>query len=148
MKGHTDPALSSTLSVCPHYATPTVDLVVQNALELFSIHLQMDWSNKTVATVIDVVDTPTPPLNFPGFYISALPSRCYDNSGHGLVLSCHWGSYMDITIVDIERSKVTRVVDESKRGTWTVLDVNSDLVVAQFANPSTAPQLVSLFDSS
>ena len=51
---------------------------------------------------------------------------------------------MDVILVHTESSKVTRVVDDSRRGTWTVLDVTSDLVVAQFANPCTAPQLVSV----
>ncbi|XP_064401064.1 acylamino-acid-releasing enzyme-like isoform X2 [Halichondria panicea] len=102
----------------------------------------LNWSDKSVSTVIDVVDTPTPPLNFPGFYTSALPSRCWDTSGRVIILSSHWGSIMDVTLVHTESSKVTRVVDGSRRGTWTVLDVTSDLVVAQFANPCTAPQLL------
>ncbi len=50
---------------------------------------------------------------------------------------------MDVIIVDTQGSKVNRVIDENRRGTWTVFDVTSDLVVAQFASPSTAPQLVS-----
>ncbi len=50
---------------------------------------------------------------------------------------------MDVMLIDTQGSKVSRVVDESRRGTWTVFDVTSDLVVAQFASPCTAPQLVS-----
>ena len=81
-------------------------------------------------------------MNFPGFFAISFPARCWDNSGRVLVLSTQWGSFQDVTIVQTESSKVTRISDEKKKGTWVVLDVSCDLVLAQFSNPNTTPELV------
>lgn len=104
--------------------------------------VQINWSDKVVTTVIAAVDTPQPPVNFPGFFATSFPDRCWDEKGRVLVLSTQWGSFQDVTVVQTESAKVTRIYDESKKGAWLVLDVSCDLVLAQFSNPNTLPQLV------
>ena len=46
--------------------------------------------------------------------------------------------------VEVEGGTVHRVTGgEGEKGTWTVLDVSHNLIVAQFATPNTPPKLVS-----
>lgn len=60
----------------------------------------------------------------------------------------NWGSRREITVTDTDAKEVKKVTnaggdgEEERKGAWTVLDVSCDLVVAQFSNPNTPPQLV------
>ena len=58
----------------------------------------------------------------------------------------NWGSRREVTITDVETKEVKKVTaaagEEERKGAWTVLDVSCDLVVAQFSDPNTPPQLV------
>lgn len=53
----------------------------------------------------------------------------------------NWASDKLVTSVDVCNKKVTKVT--SAGGTWLVMDVSHDLIVAQFSTPATPPQLVS-----
>lgn len=63
-----------------------------------------------------------------------------------LVAEENWGSRREVTITDIGTKGVKKVTaaagEEERKGAWTVLDVSCDLIVAQFSDPNTPPQLV------
>ena len=78
---------------------------------------------------------------FAGYYSFFLPERCWDSKGERLISEESWGSSKLVTCLDVINKKVTKVT--STGGTWLVLDVSHDLIVAQFSTPTTPPQLVS-----
>ena len=71
-----------------------------------------------------------------------LPERCWDNTGTRLLFHNAWGSLVKVIQVDTSTGSVSDVSGEDRKGAWLVLDVSSDLVVAQFAALNTSPQLV------
>ena len=81
------------------------------------------------------------PDGFAGYYSFFLPERCWDSRGERMINEENWASDKLVTSVDVCNKKVTKVT--SAGGTWLVMDVSHDLIVAQFSTPATPPQLVS-----
>ena len=86
----------------------------------------------------------TEPGGFAGYYCCILPERCWDSSGDRLVHDENCASERVVMCVDTNSMKVTKVTSNTDRkGVWSVLDVSCDIIVAQFSNPNSPPQLVS-----
>lgn len=85
------------------------------------------------------------PKSFAGYYSCFLPERCWDSRGERIVHDENCGSERVVMCVDTNSKEVTRIASEvDKKGMWSVLDVSNDVVVAQFSNPNSPPQLVNL----
>ena len=84
------------------------------------------------------------PKSFAGYYCCFLPERCWDSKGERIVHDENCGSERVVMCVDTNSKKVTRIAsDVDRKGVWSVLDVLNDVIVAQFSNPNSPPQLVS-----
>ena len=84
------------------------------------------------------------PKSFAGYYCCFLPERCWDSKGERIVHDENCGSERVVMCVDTNSKKVTRIAsDVDRKGVWSVLDVSNDVIVAQFSNPYSPPQLVS-----
>jgi acylaminoacyl-peptidase len=100
----------------------------------------INWSNRQIVTVVDVVQRPSTVGGFPGFYSTWLPERCWDAAGKTIFCSENWGSHIRVVQVDVGSGEVRGVSNEE--GAWSVMCVSHDLIVAQHASLSQTPRLM------
>ncbi|KAL5515529.1 hypothetical protein EMCRGX_G000706 [Ephydatia muelleri] len=105
----------------------------------------IDWSTKAVSTIIDTVETPQED-GFPGLYSMGFSEYCWDKSGSYIVFHDGWKSIQNVLFVDVAKRCVGRLTGGGghnlPQGSWTVLCVREDLVVAHVSSPSTTPRLM------
>ena len=78
--------------------------------QLLSLSLTSDEGPKVV---LDLVETPSEDLAYPGLYCDQLPRQCYaDLSGRRVVLSSMWGSRESVSVVDLSSGTITRLTDQ------------------------------------
>ena len=83
------------------------------------------------------------PGSFAGYYAELLPERCWDSTGRKVVSEENWGSAKVVMCTDVDHKKVTKITSATdKPGTWSVLDVSDNVIVAGYSSPTSAPQLV------
>ena len=57
----------------------------------------------------------------------------------------NWGSAKVVMCTDVDHKKVTKITSATdKPGTWSVLDVSDNVIIAGYSSPTSAPQLVRL----
>ncbi|XP_068714262.1 acylamino-acid-releasing enzyme-like [Montipora foliosa] len=102
--------------------------------------MQYDWKTKSTSTIVDVVDIPERG-GFPGIYVPRLFSdRNWTEDGKSLAFTTAWRSYQKIILVNCNNKSVK--VLTTTPGCWTLLDVNKNIVLAQFSTPNSAPKLM------
>ena len=93
-------------------------------------------------TVVDVVGSVASADEFPGIFASHLDETCWSEDSKRVVLSSMWRSQVELVTVHVETGCVTRLTNDIVVGSWTLLDIRKDLMLAACSNPSQPPYLV------
>ncbi|XP_062441424.1 acylamino-acid-releasing enzyme [Rhea pennata] len=94
-----------------------------------------DWYTKRTCTVLEAVPRQTRGA-FPGIYCSALPGLCWAADSQRLVLDTAQRSQQDLFVVDTLTGTVTSLTADAPQGSWSLLTIDRDLLVARFSTPS------------
>ncbi|NWH26341.1 ACPH enzyme, partial [Grus americana] len=127
-----------------------------------------DWYTKHTSTVLEAVPRQTWGT-FPGIYCGTLPGLCWAADSRRLVLDTAQRSQQDVFVVDTVTGSTTSLTagewhagravpglgkvsclqvltppssPDAPQGTWSVLTIDRDLLVARFSTPSCPPMLV------
>ena len=96
-----------------------------------------------VRTMIAAVDVPETPEDFPGLYAASLPQHPFLADGHTIVLSTQWRSDQVIATVDTITGAVSRITPPPPHcGSWRLLDVRHDVLVACVSTPASPEKLM------
>lgn len=123
------------------------DKLIYMALDIGGAHLkcgrlmQYDWIAKTTSTIIDVVDIPEKG-GFPGIYnlYLTLADRCWTPDGHSVILSTVWRTSQKIVLINCQDKTVTNLTPAP--GSWSYLDINSNILLALYSSPNCPPKLM------
>uniref|UniRef100_A0A452VD54 Acylamino-acid-releasing enzyme n=1 Tax=Ursus maritimus TaxID=29073 RepID=A0A452VD54_URSMA len=99
-----------------------------------------DWYTKVTSVVVDVVPRQLGE-NFSGIYCSLLPLGCWSADSQRLVFDSAQRSRQDLFVVDTQTGSVTSLTAGGSGGSWKLLTIDQDLMVAQFSTPSLPPSL-------
>ncbi|NXY80502.1 ACPH enzyme, partial [Glareola pratincola] len=103
-----------------------------------------DWYTKQTGTVL--ADVPRQTWGaFPGIYCGALPGLCWAADSRRLVLDTAQRSQQDIFVVDTVTGATTLLTADVPQGSWSVLTIDRDILVARFSTPSCPHTLVSRY---
>ncbi|XP_030061179.1 acylamino-acid-releasing enzyme isoform X2 [Microcaecilia unicolor] len=120
--------------------------IVYLSCEVFGPHQQCcrlimyDWYTKVTSTVIDVVSRQNE-SNFTGIYTTLLPLFCWSADSQRILFDSPQRSRQDLFVVDVLAGSVTLLTADASLGSWKLLTVNRDLMVASFSTPSCPPCL-------
>ncbi|KAM9374507.1 LOW QUALITY PROTEIN: acylamino-acid-releasing enzyme [Phaethornis superciliosus] len=107
-----------------------------------------DWYTKQTSTVLETVPRQVWGT-FPGIYCGALPGLCWAADSRRLVLDTAQRSQQDVFVVDTVTGTTTSLTADAPQGSWSVLTINRDILVARFSTPSCPPTLnVSILPSA
>lgn len=79
--------------------------------------------------------------NFSGIYCSLLPLGCWSADSQRVVFDSAQRSRQDLFAVDTQVGTVTSLTPGGSGGSWKLLTIDRDLMVAQFSTPSLPPTL-------
>ncbi|KAB0396976.1 hypothetical protein E2I00_000557 [Balaenoptera physalus] len=79
--------------------------------------------------------------NFSGIYCSLLPLGCWSADSQRVVFDSAQRSRQDVFAVDTQMGGVTSLTAGGSGGSWKLLTIDRDLMVAQFSTPSLPPCL-------
>ncbi|NWH76218.1 ACPH enzyme, partial [Piaya cayana] len=99
-----------------------------------------DWYTKHTRTVLEAVAWPAWGA-FPGIYCGALPGLCWAADSRRLVLDTAQRSQQDVFVVDTATGDTTSLTAGGPQGSWSVLTIDRDILVAKFSSPSCPPAL-------
>ncbi|NWX30081.1 ACPH enzyme, partial [Notiomystis cincta] len=99
-----------------------------------------DWYTKHTSTVLEVVPRQAWGA-FPGIYCGALPGMCWAADSRRILLDTAQRSQQDVFVVDTATGTTTSLTADSPQGSWSVLTIDRDLLVARFSTPSCPPML-------
>ncbi|XP_023087213.1 acylamino-acid-releasing enzyme isoform X3 [Piliocolobus tephrosceles] len=99
-----------------------------------------DWYTKVTSVVVDVVPRQLGE-NFSGIYCSLLPLGCWSADSQRVVFDSAQRSRQDLFAVDTQVGTVTSLTAGGSGGSWKLLTIDRDLMVAQFSTPSLPPTL-------
>ncbi|KAM6387486.1 LOW QUALITY PROTEIN: acylamino-acid-releasing enzyme [Pluvialis apricaria] len=94
-----------------------------------------DWYTKQTSTVLEAVPRQTRGA-FPGIYCGALPGLCWAADSRRLVLDTAQRSQQDMFVVDTVTGTTTSLTADAPQGSWSVLTIDRDILVARFSTPS------------
>ncbi|NXF14180.1 APEH enzyme, partial [Smithornis capensis] len=99
-----------------------------------------DWYTRHTKTVLEVVPRQEWGA-FPGIYCGALPGMCWAADSRRILLDTAQRSQQDVFVVDTATGSTTLLTADGPRGSWSVLTIDRDLLVARFSTPSCPPVL-------
>ncbi|NWR37980.1 ACPH enzyme, partial [Tachuris rubrigastra] len=99
-----------------------------------------DWYTKQTSTVLEAVPRQEWGA-FPGIYCGALPGMCWAADSRRILLDTAQRSHQDMFVVDTVTGATTLLTADGPRGSWSVLTIDRDLLVARFSTPSCPPML-------
>uniref|UniRef100_A0A8C5IR31 Acylamino-acid-releasing enzyme n=1 Tax=Junco hyemalis TaxID=40217 RepID=A0A8C5IR31_JUNHY len=99
-----------------------------------------DWYTKHTSTVLEAVPRQAWGA-FPGIYCGALPGMCWAADSRRILLDTAQRSQQDVFVVDTATGTTTSLTADSPQGSWSVLTIDRDLLVARFSTPSCPPML-------
>ena len=99
-------------------------------------------STKGIVTVVDVVNSVAKADDFPGIYADHLDETCWSDDSKRVVFSSLWRSQLELVMVHVETGEVTRLTNDLSVGSWNLLDIRKDLMLAACSSPSQPPYLV------
>ncbi|CAJ0587893.1 unnamed protein product, partial [Mesorhabditis spiculigera] len=109
----------------------------QACMQMVKVSWPYDGSapEEVVGIVHDTVEDPDV---FPGFYAVSMTQKPWCTDGQRLIVGSIWRSKTEALIVDTKEGTVTRLTNNGGQvhGSWGVLDVNGDLVLATAAAPN------------
>ncbi|NXW69641.1 ACPH enzyme, partial [Hirundo rustica] len=99
-----------------------------------------DWYTKHTSTVLEAVPRQAWGA-FPGIYCGTLPGMCWAADSRRILLDTAQRSQQDVFVVDTATGTTTSLTADSPKGSWSVLTIDRDLLVARFSTPSCPPVL-------
>uniref|UniRef100_A0A803VB78 Acylamino-acid-releasing enzyme n=1 Tax=Ficedula albicollis TaxID=59894 RepID=A0A803VB78_FICAL len=99
-----------------------------------------DWYTKHTTTVLEAVPRQAWGA-FPGIYCGALPGMCWAADSRRILLDTAHRSQQDVFVVDTATGTTASLTGDSPQGSWSVLTIDRDLLVARFSTPSCPPML-------
>ncbi|XP_035956437.1 acylamino-acid-releasing enzyme isoform X3 [Halichoerus grypus] len=99
-----------------------------------------DWYTKVTSVVVDVVPRQLGE-NFSGIYCSLLPLGCWSADSQRVVFDSAQRSRQDLFVVDTQMGSVSSLTAGGSGGSWKLLTIDQDLMVAQFSTPNLPPSL-------
>ncbi|NWJ04637.1 APEH enzyme, partial [Crypturellus undulatus] len=99
-----------------------------------------DWYTRRTDTVLEAVPRQAAGA-FPGIYCSALPGLCWAADSQRLLLDTAQRSQQDIFVVDTQTGTVTSLTADAPQGSWSLLTIDRDILVASFSTPNCPPKL-------
>ena len=99
--------------------------------------MAIDWKTKQLNLVVESPDTAL--LGLRGLFCYSLPRNCFSADGCHLFLSSYSQAFGEIYSVSLQEQRISQVTNEP--GTWTLLDVCQNLLLASFSTPNTPPLL-------
>ncbi|NWW02607.1 ACPH enzyme, partial [Oreocharis arfaki] len=99
-----------------------------------------DWYTKHTSTVLEAVPRQAWGA-FPGIYCGALPGMCWAADSRRILLDTAQRSQQDVFVVDTATGTTTSLTADAPQGSWSVLTIDRDLLVARFSTPSCPPVL-------
>ncbi|NXA04989.1 APEH enzyme, partial [Sapayoa aenigma] len=99
-----------------------------------------DWYTKQTSTVLEIVPRQEWGT-FPGIYCGALPGMCWAADSRRILLDTAQRSQQDMFVVDTATGSTTLLTADGPRGSWSVLTIDRDLLVARFSTPCCPPVL-------
>ncbi|XP_045352822.1 acylamino-acid-releasing enzyme isoform X3 [Leopardus geoffroyi] len=99
-----------------------------------------DWYTKVTSVVVDVMPRQLGE-DFSGIYCSLLPLGCWSADSQRVVFDSAQRSRQDLFVVDTQMGTVTSLTAGGSGGSWKLLAIDRDLMVAQFSTPSLPPSL-------
>ncbi|XP_027556817.1 acylamino-acid-releasing enzyme-like [Neopelma chrysocephalum] len=99
-----------------------------------------DWYTKQTSTVLEAVPRQEWGA-FPGIYCGALPGMCWAADSRRILLDTAQRSQQDMFVVDTATGATTLLTADGPQGSWSVLTIDRDLLVARFSTPSCPPML-------
>ncbi|NXT50342.1 ACPH enzyme, partial [Pluvianellus socialis] len=94
-----------------------------------------DWYTKESSTVLAAVPRQAWGA-FPGIYCGALPGLCWAADSRRLLLDTVQRSQQDVFVVDTVTGSTTSLTADAPQGSWSVLTIDRDILVARFSTPS------------
>ncbi|XP_032648180.1 acylamino-acid-releasing enzyme isoform X4 [Chelonoidis abingdonii] len=99
-----------------------------------------DWYTKVTSTVLDVVPRHSQGT-FTGIYCPALPGLCWAADSQRVILDTAQRSRQELLVVEMLSGNVTSLTTGAPLGSWSLLTIDRDLLVARFSTPSCPPTL-------
>ncbi|CAN9515559.1 unnamed protein product [Ophioblennius macclurei] len=137
---------SGSTSVCSPRLSPDQCRIVYLECSVFGPHMQCsklcmyDWYTKKTSVVVDVVNRPGED-GFTGLYSLQLSPRCWSADSQRVIIACPQRSRKDLLMVDISTGAVTSLTAKSDVGSWTLLNIERDLMVVSCSSPNCPPSL-------
>ncbi|XP_077182123.1 acylamino-acid-releasing enzyme-like isoform X3 [Paroedura picta] len=103
-----------------------------------------DWYTKFTSTVVEIVPRQSQG-EFTGIYNTALPECCWAADSQRVVLDTAQRSRQELIVVDTLSGSVSSLTKGSSLGSWALLTIDRDLMVAKFSTPSCPPMLMVAF---
>uniref|UniRef100_A0A4W3K1L2 Acylamino-acid-releasing enzyme n=1 Tax=Callorhinchus milii TaxID=7868 RepID=A0A4W3K1L2_CALMI len=100
-----------------------------------------DWYTKITSTVVDIVNRPTED-GFTGIYSGSLAQNCWTMNSQRLLIDTQQNSRKDLFVIDIATGSITSLTSsKSLIGSWTLLDIQRDIMVVSCSAPNCPPCL-------
>ncbi|XP_058023212.1 acylamino-acid-releasing enzyme-like isoform X1 [Ahaetulla prasina] len=103
-----------------------------------------DWYTKLTSVIVDIVPRQIQD-GFAGIYSTALPEHCWAADSQRVVLDTTQRSRQELIVVDMTSKSVCSLTKSSSLGSWALLTIDRDLMVAKFSTPNSPPVLMVAF---
>ena len=100
--------------------------------------MMINWRTKQLNIVVESPSSTSSGIR--GLFCYSLPRNCFSTDGSHMFLSSYNNTSLDIYSVDLLTRRITPITNEP--GTWKLLDVCQDLLLASVSTPSKPPQLL------
>ncbi|KAG1650151.1 Acylamino-acid-releasing enzyme [Nymphon striatum] len=87
--------------------------------------------------IVDLIQMPQE-NGFPGLY----PIKTLFIDDQNIILSSHWRSKIELLAVNLKDGKVSKITDDISVGSWKLLDVNKNYILAAASSVNVPPHLV------
>ncbi|KAL3994788.1 Prolyl oligopeptidase family protein [Acanthocheilonema viteae] len=103
----------------------------------------IDWNRTEQQLLVPIIITVSDREQFPGLYAVQLVDRSWSSDNKRVFVSTVWGSKREIITINTETGKLDKVTNNGAfHGSWTVLDVNEDCLVAACSAPNRPPTIL------
>ncbi|XP_077981518.1 acylamino-acid-releasing enzyme-like [Glandiceps talaboti] len=100
-----------------------------------------NWESKESTTVVPLVEKPGKD-EFPGLFLLNPSQRCWSSDNKRVVLDTIWRSRRELVMVNTDTKKVVRLTHDSKIGSWILLDIHYNCMIAKNSAPNLPYRMV------
>ncbi|VDM53202.1 unnamed protein product [Angiostrongylus costaricensis] len=112
----------------------------QSVVECVKAPWPYDGSPPSV--IVPIVQEVERPCQFPGLSFLQIVQRCWASNGR-LILGTAWRSKMELLAIDVSNGKIDKLTNHGQcHGSWKVLDVADDKILAVVSAPNRPPALL------